>query len=157
MFNCSLPWIGGECAIKETIRPLQIAYHEYMRTYTGCMRSTPIPLLHAISRFPILKDRIVTDSALTVTKAETQGTLLGEDYRIWDKTGCDVDGWTPFGRVRYALEKTAAKKYEAKSSSTDNHRLKKILRRTQEMHIQYIHAGNCSRITQTRSAHTRKF
>ena len=114
MLNYSLPWIGGECAIKETIRPLQIAYHEYMRTYTGCMRSTPIPLLHAISRFPILEDRRVTDSALTVIKAEAQGTLLGEDYRIWDKTGCDVDGWTPFERVRYALEKTAERSTKQK-------------------------------------------
>ena len=114
MLNYSLPWIGGECAIKETFRPLQIDYHEYIGTYTRCMRSTPIPLLQAISRFPILEDRRVTDSALTVIKAEAQGTLLGEDYRIWDKTGCDVDGWTPFERVRYALEKTAERSTKQK-------------------------------------------
>jgi len=76
MFNYFLPWIGGESAIKETIHPLKIAYHAYMRTYTGCMPSTPIEVLYAISRFPILEDKIITASAITVIKAEAQGTLL---------------------------------------------------------------------------------
>ena len=104
----------GETAIKQTIKPLELAYREYMRTFTGCMRSTPIPLLHAISRFPLLKDKILTDSALTVIKAEAQGNLLGKDYREWDHEGCSVDGWTPFGQVRYAIEKTIARKFEAR-------------------------------------------
>ena len=106
MFNYFLPWIGGESEIKEIIQRLKIAYHEYMRTYTGCMRSTPIPLLHAISRFPILEDKIINECASTVIKAEAQGNLLGEDYRAWDNAGCNFDGWTPFGRVRYAMQKT---------------------------------------------------
>jgi hypothetical protein len=56
--------------IKSTMRPLELAHNEYIRTYTGCMKSTPIPVLQAISRFPILKDKIMADSALTVIKAE---------------------------------------------------------------------------------------
>ena len=107
-----LPWIGGESAIQRTIRPLEIAYHEYMRTFTGCLKSTSVPLLHAISRFSLLQDKIMTTSALTVIKAEAQGNLLGEDYRAWDQNGCHVDGWTPFGRVRYAIEKTLTKEFE---------------------------------------------
>ena len=83
VFNFYTPWIGAETAIKRTMRPLKIAYNEYMRTYTGCMKSTPIPVLHAISRFPLLQDKIMTDSALTVIKAEAQNNILGEDYRRW--------------------------------------------------------------------------
>jgi len=64
------------------------------------MRSTPIPLLHAISRFPLLLDKILTESAVTLIKAEAQGNLLGKDYRDWDSEGCLTDGWTPFGRIR---------------------------------------------------------
>ena len=100
MFDYYIPWIGGETAIKSTIKPLELAYKEYMRTYTGCMRSTPIPLLHAISRFPLLLDKILTESAGTLIKAEAQGNLLGKDYRDWDSEGCLTDGWTPFGRIR---------------------------------------------------------
>ena len=114
IFNYFLPWLAGETAIKQTIRALQLAYHEYMRTYTGCMRSTPISLLYAISRFPLLQDKIITSSALTVIKAEAQGNLLGEDYRTWDQAGCDTDGWTPFGRVRFALERSLAKKFDSR-------------------------------------------
>jgi len=83
------------------MRPLEHAYNEYMRTYTGCMKSTPIPVLQAISKFPFL---IMTDSALTVIKAEAQNNILGEDYRKWDQHGCLTDGWTPFGLVRKAIE-----------------------------------------------------
>ena len=77
------------------MRPLEHAYNEYMRTYTGSMKSTPIPVLQAISKFPLLKDKIMTDSALTVIKAEAQDNILGEDYRKWDQHGCVTDGWTP--------------------------------------------------------------
>ena len=46
----------------------------------------------------------MTDSALTVIKAEGQNNILGEDYRKWDAQGYITDGWTPFGLVRTALE-----------------------------------------------------
>lgn len=116
IFNFYTPWLGGELAIKATMRPVELAYHEYMRTYTGCMRSTPIPVLYAISRFPLLRDRIVTESTLVVLKAAAQGTLLGKDYRKWDKAGCQVDGWTPFGQIREAIEKKA-KQFQSKIHS----------------------------------------
>ena len=92
MFNYYIPWIGGETAIKSTIKPLELAYKEYMKTYTGCMRSSLIPLLHAISRFPLLLDKILTESAVALIKAEAQGNLLGKDYREWDSEGCLTDG-----------------------------------------------------------------
>ena len=114
MFNYYIPWIGGETAIKSTIKPLELAYKEYMRTYTGCMRSTPIPMLHAISRFPLLPDKILTESAVTLIKAEAQGNLLGKYYRDWDSEGCLTEGWTPFGQIRYAIEKTGARIFESR-------------------------------------------
>jgi len=63
-----------------------------MRTYSGCIRSTPIPLLYAISGFPLLDDKVMTFSALTVLKAEAQDNILGQDYRIWDSDGCQANG-----------------------------------------------------------------
>jgi hypothetical protein len=94
MFNYYLPWIGGELSIKATMRPLELAYNEYMRTYPGCMSTTPIPLLYAISGFPILQDKIITQSTLTILKAEAQGNLLGQDYTKWHTSGGKADGWT---------------------------------------------------------------
>ena len=55
MFNYCLPWLGGEFAIKQTMHPLENAYRNYMRTVTGCLTSTPIALLHAIPKFPLLE------------------------------------------------------------------------------------------------------
>ena len=49
--NFYTPWLAAEFAIKETIHPLEMAYNEYKRTYTGCMTTTNIAVLHAISRF----------------------------------------------------------------------------------------------------------
>ena len=113
MFNFYTPWIGAELAIKWSRRPLEVAYNEFMRTYSGCIRSTPIPLLYAITRFPLLDDKVMTCSVLTVLKAEAQDNILGQDYRIWDSDGCQADGWTPFGKVRNAIERKA-KQYESK-------------------------------------------
>ena len=45
IFNFYLPWLGAELNIKQTSKPLQLAYHQYMRAVTGCISSTPIPLL----------------------------------------------------------------------------------------------------------------
>ncbi len=118
VFNYYTPWIGAELGVKCTKRPLELAYHEYMRAYTGCIRSTPIPVLYAISKFPLLEDKIITDSALTVLKAEAQGNLVGKDYRRWDREGCMADGWTPFGKVRKAIEHRA-KKYKTKIHSQE--------------------------------------
>lgn len=84
-----------------------------MRTYSGCISSTPIPILHAISKFPLLEDKITTDLTLAVLTAEAQGNILGKDYRTWDEEGCLADGWTPFGKVRDAVERKA-KKYNSR-------------------------------------------
>ena len=116
MINYFIPWLGGELNVKSTIRPLEIAYNAYMRTFTGCISSTPIPLLYAISKFPLLQDTIMTASSIMMLKAEAQGNLLGDDYRRWDRTGCDLDGWTPFGQIRVAIDRRA-KKYASKVHS----------------------------------------
>ena len=63
--------------------------------------------MHATSKFPSLKAKITTDTALTVLNAEAHGNLLGDDYRKWYEQGCTGDGWTPFGLVRRAIEVTA--------------------------------------------------
>jgi len=102
IFNFYTPWLAAELGVKETMTPLETAYHEYMRVYTGCFKTTPIPLLYAISNFPLLKDKIVADGALTVIKATSQNNLLGKDYEQWDGSG---DGWTPFGQIQNLIEK----------------------------------------------------
>jgi hypothetical protein len=94
--NYFTPWLAAELAIKQTIRPLEAAYNEYMRTYTGCMATTPIPVLHAISRFPLLQDKILIDTAMTIIKAKAQSTVLAEDYEHWNGVAPE---WTPFGSV----------------------------------------------------------
>ena len=122
MINYFIPWLGGELNVKSTIRPLEIAYNAYMRTFTGCIISTPIPLLYAISKFPLLQDTIMTASSIIMLKAEAQGNLLGDDNRRWDRTGCDLDGWTPFGQIRVAIDRRAK-----------NMRLKSIPRQSQNL------------------------
>ena len=87
------------------MHPLKIAYNEYMRAYTGCIRTTPIALLHAISNFPLLKDKIQTDTATAVLKAIAQENRLGKDLEEWVKKEFPVPGWTPFGMVQKAVEK----------------------------------------------------
>src|SRR5689334_8648236 len=99
-----------------TVRPFEIAYRDYMRTYTGCFPSTPIPLLHAISGFPLLKDRIITETTLTVLAAQANGTVLGTEYTQWNGEG---DGWTPLGEVWRALKERVPPTYEAIHSRTD--------------------------------------
>ena len=58
----------------------------------------------------------MTASSIMMLKAEAQGNLLGDDYRRWDRTGCDLDGWTPFGQIRVAIDRRA-KKYASKVHS----------------------------------------
>lgn len=52
--------------------------------------------MHAISRFPLLQDKIKTDCALTIIKAKAQGNVLGEDFDNWNGSAPE---WTPFGCV----------------------------------------------------------
>ena len=94
--NYFSPWLAAEFAIQQTIRPLEVAYNEYMRTYTGCLATTPIPVLHAISKFPLLQDKILVDTARTKIKAKAQSTVLAEDYEHWNGLAPE---WTPFGSV----------------------------------------------------------
>jgi hypothetical protein len=77
-FNYYLPWIAGEMT-STTFRPMEIAYNDYMRTYTGAFISTPITLLHAMSGFP-LRDKIISATTLTVLAARANGSQLGQDY-----------------------------------------------------------------------------
>ena len=53
-------------------------------------------------KVPLLKDKIITDGALTVIKATSQNNLLGKDYEQWDGSG---DGWTPFGQIQNQIER----------------------------------------------------
>ena len=39
-------------------------------------------------KVPLLDDKIMKDSAITMLKSETQGNSLGKDYRKWGKAGC---------------------------------------------------------------------
>ena len=50
--------------------------------------------------FPLLRDRIITDTALTIIKAKAQNNQLGNDYDQWNGAAPD---WTPFGSVAKAL------------------------------------------------------
>ena len=101
-FNYVTPWLAAELKIKQTYKPIEIAYNEYMRTYIGCIKTTSIAVLHAISRFPLLRDKIKTDCALTLIKAKAQGNLLGEDFGNWNGS---VPEWTPFGCVSSILRR----------------------------------------------------
>ncbi|MEN9639129.1 MAG: hypothetical protein RLZZ262_997 [Bacteroidota bacterium] len=103
--NYYTPWLAAEFAIKQTIRPLELAYNEYMRTYTGCMVTTPIPVLHAISRFPLFQDKILADTAIAILKAKAQGTILAEDYDQWNGSAPE---WTPFSSVQKILKSRIA-------------------------------------------------
>src|SRR5690349_14279866 len=96
--------------MRKTLKPIEIAYRDYMRTYTGCFPSTPIPLLHAISGFPLLKDKIITETTMTVLAAQANGTILGREYTAWHGEG---DGWTPLGEVWKALKERIPESYEA--------------------------------------------
>ena len=116
--NHYTPWLSAECAIKQTIRPLELAYNEYMRTYTGCMITTPVPVLYAISRFPLFQDKILADTAIAILKAKAQGTILAEDYDHWNGSAPE---WTPFGSVGKILKSRIAKKYQNCNTPTTNH------------------------------------
>ena len=110
--NYYLPWLAAEIGtnMRKTLKPIEIAYRDYMRTYTGCFPSTPIPLLHAISGFPLLKDKIITETTMTVLAAQANGTILGREYTAWNGEG---DGWTPLGEVWKALKERIPESYEA--------------------------------------------
>ena len=131
--NYYLPWLAAEINknMKDTLKPIETAYRDYMRTYTGCFPSTPIPLLHAISGFPLLKDRIITETTMTVLAAQANGTLLGKEYTEWNGEG---DGWTPLGEVWKALKERIPESYEAIHSRTE---------------IQHKHLKGCIRSNST--------
>ena len=74
----------------------------------------PNPIAARNLEIPLLLDKILIESAVTLIKAEAQGNLLGKDYRDWDSEGCLTDGWTPFGRIRQAIEKTSARIFESR-------------------------------------------
>ena len=90
--NFYTPWLAAELTTKQTIRPLEIAYHEYMRTYTGCMATTPIPVLYAISKFPLLQDKIISETALIILNAKAQNNIVAEDNERWNGSAPE---WTP--------------------------------------------------------------
>ena len=72
------------------MKPNETAYLEYMRTYTGCMKTTPIPLLHAISRFTLLKDKIISDTENQIIDAIAHTSLIEQDIK--NGTDLEVDG-----------------------------------------------------------------
>ena len=97
--NAITPWIASEAQpeMHKKLHPLTIAYREYLRVRTGAMKTTPIPLLHAMAQKPLLPDKIKLDSSMLVLKAIASDTLVGREYTHWDGHG---DGHSPYGSVQ---------------------------------------------------------
>ena len=104
--NYYTPFLSAEIHSKEILRPLQKAYNEYMRT--GAFPTTPIPLLHAMSRFPTLSDKIKTDSSIAMINAIANGNLMAQDLITWDRTG---EGWTPYGPISSTIAEATRPEY----------------------------------------------
>ena len=109
--NYYTPWLSAETSSqnRSVWRPLEVAYNEYMRTYTGAFKTTPIPLLHAMSRFPTIRDKIKTDASLMMIKAVANDTLLGREFTNWENEGA---GWSPYGAIRDTILKCSPKEYD---------------------------------------------
>lgn len=90
------PWLGADTqdTMRVTLDPLVKAYNQLMRTMCQAIRTTPISLLHAGSRMPLLTSVIQRDCTRLVLSSLAANTILGQEYSAWDGTG---DGWTPLG------------------------------------------------------------
>lgn len=99
--NYYLSWLSTETKcqsnITSCIKPLMTAYHQYMRTYSGLMSTTPTPLLHATTKFPLLKDKIASASTMSMLKAYSHSNILAHEFQnVY--TG-KYDGWSPYGTI----------------------------------------------------------
>ena len=100
--NYYTTWLSAEPL--ETIRPLELAYRHYMRVYSGAFTSTPIPLLHATTGFPLLADKIKIDTTMNILSGIAADNITGNDYLDWDRAG---QCWSPY-RTAWNLLRTTA-------------------------------------------------
>ncbi len=99
------PILGAEARENsEILKPLKLAYKELMRTETGAVRTTPIPLLQAGTRRPSLLNMIASDTTNMVMSSVAYGNILGDEYVSWNG---DYDGWTPLGKAWEMLRRVA--------------------------------------------------
>jgi ribonuclease HI len=99
------PILGAEtCENSEILKPLMLAYKELMRTETGAVHTTPIPLLQAGTRRPSLLNMIASDTTNLVMSSVANGNILGDEYVSWNG---DYDGWTPLGKAWEMLRRVA--------------------------------------------------
>ena len=97
-------FLGAEIYHEETLRPLTKAYNHCMRVLTGCMRRTPIPILHAISRCPPLVDKITMDQAYSILAAVACNNILGNEVLEWQGSKRKIGaGWSPYETARQAI------------------------------------------------------
>ena len=90
------PWLGTDIqpGNESNISPLIKAYNQMMRIKCNAICTTPIPLLHAGSRMPLLSSIIKRDSTRMILSSVASNNLLGREYLEWYGFG---DGWTPLG------------------------------------------------------------
>jgi len=103
------PILGAETNQNEILKPLILAYKELMRTETGAVRTTPIPLLQAGTRRPSLQNLIAFDTTNMVMSSVANGNILGDEYISWNG---EYDGWTPLGKA-WEMLRTVAPDYES--------------------------------------------
>ena len=109
--NYYTPWLAAEVHPGNQIilHKLEKAYNEYMRTISGAFKSTPIPVLHAITRLPRLRDKIKADASIAMVNAVANNALMGEEYTKWENEGA---GWTPYGTIRETLRRVTPRQYD---------------------------------------------
>jgi ribonuclease HI len=104
------PFLGADAhENSEILKPLRKAYKELMRTETGAVRTTPIPLLQAGTRRPSLTNQIAADTTTMVMSSIANDNILGEEYISWNG---EFDGWTPLGKA-WEMLRTVAPDYES--------------------------------------------
>ena len=89
------PWLGADIYKPlVTLDPLIKAYNQVMRVKCQAICTTPISLLHAGSRMPLLTALIKQDCTKLVLSSIAANNQLGKEYLSWNGKG---DGWSPLG------------------------------------------------------------
>ena len=81
------PWIGADLHNSTKLDPLVKAYNQMMRIMCQAICTTPISLLHAGSRFPLLSDVIKQDCTRMVLSSIASNNQLRKDCISWDGKG----------------------------------------------------------------------
>ena len=106
------PWLGTDIhdVNRIVLDPLIKAYNQMMRIVCQAVCTTPIALLHAGSRMPLLSSIIRRDSTRLVLSSIAANNILGQEYTSWDGVG---DGWSPLGCAWNTLAKYVPSTYES--------------------------------------------